>query len=336
MKKQLIILSIFLCANKYTVLGQFQISANTGQTLNLQTSNTNRLSILTTGNIGIGTFTPVSLLHNHQSINASKNVLKFTNTLSGITATDGLDIGFEPNVASARLWNFENGSIAIGTNNVERVNISSTGNMGLGVSNTVGYKLYVNGATAITGNLNLINLSGTGTRPVLVDESGFLLAPESTAKFLSVSSASARNIGNAPSTSFAYMATACLAYFSSGVKYGEGKMVMPVEFPDNAVITDIYLHSVDNINGGFLIADLMKVPKVGSPIAQSSIAQVSTASLTTNTSVQESFSTLTTPQNIDNSNFYYYINLDISASTPTWGNNALAVRGVSFKYNVGL
>ena len=132
----------------------------------------NAMTILKNGNVGIGV-SPVALMHNHQVNNSSKSIVKLTNSLSGISVTDGLDIGFDANVANAKLWNYEGGSLSFGTNNVERVNISSAGNVGIGVNNTIGYKLYVNGSTAIIGNVLISNLSGVGERPVYADANGF-------------------------------------------------------------------------------------------------------------------------------------------------------------------
>ncbi|WP_394993966.1 hypothetical protein [Emticicia sp.] len=299
----------------------------------------NAMMILKNGNVGLGV-SPVALFHNHQVNNSSKSIMKLSNSLSGITATDGLDIGFEPNVANARLWNYENGSFSIGTNNAERVNISSAGNVGIGVNNTIGYKLYVSGPTAITGNLLLSNLSGTGDRPVYVDASGFLIegtAPSTTnttTKYHNVSAASARNIGATSSTNFTYMATACLAYFSSAVKKGDGQIVMPVEFPDDANLSEIVLHAVDNVIGDFLEASLIRVPRTGTATIQTPIATVNTATLTSSISVQGATLAISPAITVDNSSFYYYILVDISSGGANWGNNALALRGVRFKYTI--
>lgn len=299
----------------------------------------NAMMILKNGNVGIGV-SPIALFHNHQANNSSKSIMKLTNSLSGITATDGLDIGFEPNVANARLWNYENGSLSIGTNNVERMNISSAGNVGIGVNNTIGYKLYVSGSTAITGNVLIGNLAGTGERPVFVDANGFLIEGSAASttntysKYHNVSAASARNIGISPSTNFTYMATACLAYFSSSVKKGEGQIVMPIEFPDDAILSEMVLHAVDNVNADFLEASLMRVPRTGTATIQTAIATVNTASLTSSANVQGATLVISPTITVDNSTYYYYILVDISSGGANWGNNALALRGVRFKYSI--
>ncbi|WP_435356368.1 hypothetical protein [Emticicia sp. SJ17W-69] len=299
----------------------------------------NAMMILKNGNVGIGV-SPVALFHSHQTNNSSKGIMKLTNSLSGITATDGLDIGFEPNVANARLWNYENGSLSIGTNNTERINISSTGNVGIGVNNTLSYKLYVNGSTAIIGNVLINSLAGTGLRPVHVDANGFLVegtAVTSTntySKYHNVSAANARNIGSTPSTNFTYMATACLAYFSSAVKKGDGQIVMPVEFPDDAILGEMAIHAVDNVSTDFLEASLIRVPRIGTPTSQTIIATVNTASLTSSANVQAATLSMSPVITVDNANFYYYILVDISSGGANWGNNALALRGVRFKYSI--
>lgn len=308
---------------------------------NGQTSLTrsNAMMILKNGNVGIGT-SPVALFHSHQNNNSSKNIIKLTNSLSGITVNDGLDIGFEPNVANARIWNYENGSLSIGTNNVERINISSAGNVGIGVNNTNSYKLFVSGSTAITGTVLMSNLAGVGERPVFVDANGFLIegtaanATNTYSKYHNVSAASARNVGTSPSTNFTYMATACLAYFSSAVKKGDGQIVMPVEFPDDAILGEMVLHAVDNVSTDFLEASLIRVPKSGAATAQSNIATVNTALLTSSTSVQPASLSISPAITVDNANFYYYILVDISSGGANWSNNALALRGVRFKYSI--
>ena len=93
------------------------------------------------GNVGIGTNAPVSPFDFFNPTNAS---MYFHNTFSGTTASDGLLVGINSASAKAFFWNYENASIGIGTNNLERMTITSSGNVGIGFTGPT-YKLSVNG-----------------------------------------------------------------------------------------------------------------------------------------------------------------------------------------------
>lgn len=82
------------------------------------------------GNVGLGMYNPPYKL----SINGGGNAadLHLVNSLSGITGSDGLRIGMSGTGTSAWIWNNENGKLYFGTNNVERMTILSTGNVGIG------------------------------------------------------------------------------------------------------------------------------------------------------------------------------------------------------------
>jgi hypothetical protein len=129
------------------------------------------------GSVGIGTNAPVSPLDFFHPTNAS---MYFHNTLSGATATDGLLVGINSASAKAFFWNYENAALALGTNNLERLTITSSGNVGIGYT-APSYKLsvngdiysnglYSNGFSEITGTfqadatanfLSTVNVSGT-------------------------------------------------------------------------------------------------------------------------------------------------------------------------------
>lgn len=334
-----LLIASFFCSNAQSITLTPSNHEIEGKTLlNFKTNGATRMTILSDGKAGIGTSSPIVLQHNHQATNTAKSIIKLTNTLSGITVNDGLDIGFEPNLANARLWNYEAGSLSVGTNNVERINISSSGNVGIGTNSTGIYKLYVQGATAIDGDLNVSTLTGGGTRNVYVNASGTLFdgpAPSTKntySQFLNISSANARNIGTTSLTNFKYMANACLAFFSSGVKYGEGKIVMPVEFPHEAVLSEMTLHAVDNVNIDYLVAYLMIVPITGTPTTESIITSVNTSTFPLNVNVQEISKNFS--YTVDNKNFYYYLLIDINSNSANWGDSGLAIRGVRFAYSV--
>jgi hypothetical protein len=103
-----------------------------------------------TGNVGIGgNATPAANVH-FNSTDYTGDTLKITNTTSGHTATDGLDIRMSALAAS--VINRENSTLAFGTNNVERARIDATGNMGIGTI-TPTAKLEVAGQVKITGGV---------------------------------------------------------------------------------------------------------------------------------------------------------------------------------------
>jgi hypothetical protein len=103
-----------------------------------------------TGNVGIGgNATPAANVH-FNSTDYTGDTLKITNTTSGHTAADGLDIRMSALAAS--VINRENSTLAFGTNNVERARIDATGNMGIGTI-TPTAKLEVAGQVKITGGV---------------------------------------------------------------------------------------------------------------------------------------------------------------------------------------
>jgi hypothetical protein len=139
-------------------------------------------------------------------------------------------------------------------------------------------------------------------------------------------------IGIAAATNFIYMATACLAYLSSGVKYGDAQLVMPVDFPDDATLTEMTIHAIDNVNLTHMIAYLMKVPKTGVRTSETSIADVSTEFLPLSVNVQAVSKSINLP--VENANSYYYLLIDINSSGSQWGNVGLALRSITFKYQI--
>jgi len=70
-------------------------------------------------------FAPAVRLHLHETFN-SRVVTKFTNSSTGFSATDGLDIGYRAN-QFAEINNRENTSMKFYTNNTERITINATG-----------------------------------------------------------------------------------------------------------------------------------------------------------------------------------------------------------------
>ncbi|MBK9300121.1 MAG: hypothetical protein IPN14_05825 [Bacteroidetes bacterium] len=94
-----------------------------------------------TENLGIGgSNIPRTNVHINSAV--SGDTLKITNSTTGHTATDGLDI--RTTGLTAAIFNRENSSLDFGTNNISRVKILADGKVSIGsVSTPAGYKLYV-------------------------------------------------------------------------------------------------------------------------------------------------------------------------------------------------
>ncbi len=133
------------------------------------------LVIMKHGGIGLGISNPAgfSNLHLHNK-NADQVFQRFTNSVTGTGITDGLRIGIRDNTHTGQIWNFENGKLAFGTNNVERMTISNTGNVGIGTLDPSAL-LHVSGFQSGQGNVvfrgsikwidpGAFPVSGAGTR----------------------------------------------------------------------------------------------------------------------------------------------------------------------------
>ncbi|MBL7765350.1 MAG: hypothetical protein JNJ58_04610 [Chitinophagaceae bacterium] len=95
----------------------------------------------TTEYVGIGgNALPAANVHFNHDV--SGDTIKITNSTTGHTATDGLDIRLSGNAST--IMNLENSSLSFGTNNLSRMTINPTGTVVIGTTTTPsGYKLYV-------------------------------------------------------------------------------------------------------------------------------------------------------------------------------------------------
>lgn len=106
------------------------------------------------GNIGIGIM-PLSLFHAHGS---SASTFRLTNTTTGATASDGLEV--DMGGSNAKIMNLEGGVLILGSATNEVVQITSGGNVGIN-NNNPSSMLDVGGAIEFNGALLPNNLAGT-------------------------------------------------------------------------------------------------------------------------------------------------------------------------------
>ena len=104
-------------------------------------STVERLRITSTGNVGIGLTNPVTNL----TVYGNASAVLFQNSNTGTTGGDGFFVGNYGGL-TASIWQYENDVITFGTNNTERLRITSGGSVGIGTDNPQ-YKLEVQGAT---------------------------------------------------------------------------------------------------------------------------------------------------------------------------------------------
>ena len=124
-----------------------------GNTLTLGTNNVERIRIKNDGKVGIGTIAPARKLHLHQD-DSSSNYLTFTNSTTGVSASNGFTIGIDAS-ENAILNNYSASNIEIICNGSERLRIDSSGRVLIGTTTqgTAGadeLTLSTGGSTGIT------------------------------------------------------------------------------------------------------------------------------------------------------------------------------------------
>ena len=102
------------------------------------------------GSVGIGTVTPTRELTIY-SPDSGSTYINLTNATTGTTTSDGFGIGLGGD-EDAKLWNYENTHMMFGTNNTERLRISSAGYVGIGTQ--------LPDKTGIQNGVKVLELSG--------------------------------------------------------------------------------------------------------------------------------------------------------------------------------
>ena len=144
--------------------------------------NTERVRIASDGDVGIGTNSPLERFHVHKA-SATGPFMYITNTSTGVSASDGIQMGFDGN-NSAVLKNNENTDWIFYTNGNERSRITAAGQTQLTISSngnvTTPLRLWNAGSNA-GANVQMLFYNGDGSttgagalaRIVAVDEGNY-------------------------------------------------------------------------------------------------------------------------------------------------------------------
>jgi hypothetical protein len=109
-------------------------SSGLGVPLRFVTGATESMRIDTSGNVGIGTVSPVVRLQAETSGAGIGTVARFLRANGAETHAIQFNIDPDTKVSEIRAFGSTNGSLSFATNNTERLRITSTGNVGIGTS----------------------------------------------------------------------------------------------------------------------------------------------------------------------------------------------------------
>lgn len=118
------------------------------------------------GNVGVGTSSPNQSLHVHKG-SAISALTQYTNSTTGSATGNGSLVGVDA-TGNMWLWNQESLPLLFGTNNGERMRITSAGNVGIGTTSPGG-KLHVASGSVLLDNNQTLSwgTSAGATRAML-------------------------------------------------------------------------------------------------------------------------------------------------------------------------
>ncbi len=134
---------------------RYQVSSSSANHIfysGASSSTSNELMRITgASNVSIGGVSPVSRLHIDGGTGASSIISLTNNGSSGVSASDGFAVGLQTDL-SAILFNRESAALLLGTSNTERMQISSSGNVGIGTSSPTTGLHYVNSNSILSSS----------------------------------------------------------------------------------------------------------------------------------------------------------------------------------------
>ena len=151
----------------------FRDGADNSSAMSLWTTNagtfSEKMSITSSGNVGIGKTGPDNILSIHQNDATSNAYVHITQEDGGSTSSDGLSIGVEDGGVNAVIRNREDGYLRMFTNNTEKMRILSNGEMQLKggtylAATGVQSLAFTNGSFSVADNstLTLTDIANTG------------------------------------------------------------------------------------------------------------------------------------------------------------------------------
>ena len=234
--------------------GRFLISSAGNIGMSIFKGGTSKLKFHTdfvTENVGIGgNAVPESRVHLNNTDGANMDI-RLSNTTSGHTATDGFKLS--ENGPNAELWNYENGALAFGTNNNERMRIAANGRVGIGTNSpNSAYRLTVNpdpanliGGVIINdaGDETSLKISKTGLNPAVEISKTSTTTATPSLNVSSVSTSAPAQTISSGNTGLEISATKMGLYSQSDKSYGvygKSDSLSGGYFTSNGSTSDLY------------------------------------------------------------------------------------------------
>jgi hypothetical protein len=192
-------------------------SASGSKLLSLQVSGSELFGVDKDGNVGIGTTAPNVKLRVEYSNTSFAGGLLVANTANSGNAWGRIDVAntntggslvlAQELTGQANIINTTNNPMALGTNNITRMTIGNTGNVGIGTS-TPAASLDINGSQILRGDANGYALFAPkeGTDPFGVNYDRFEIRVDDTSQVTNVGNANA-GTGSARALAFTTAAT---------------------------------------------------------------------------------------------------------------------------------